>query len=78
VEEGVDDGVRAATLEECVDGGVEGQPLADAEVELVGFFEVGEDEEVVPGGEVFDGRDSVGEGVGLGEEESFAALFGGG
>ena len=62
--------MRGAVLLEGVDGGVEGEPLADAEVELAGFFEVFEDEEVVPGGEVLHGGDAVGEGVGLCEQRA--------
>ncbi len=42
------------------------------------MFEVFEDEEVVPVGVVLDGGDAVGEGVGDGDSEGFAALFGGG
>ena len=59
-------------------GLVEVEPLADAEVEFVGVFEVFEGEEVVPVGDVLDGGDAVGEDVGDGDGEGLAALFEGG
>ncbi len=48
--------MAGAALLEDVQGGVEGQPLADAEVELVGVFELFEGEEVFPVGVVLDAR----------------------
>ena len=78
MEERVVGGVAGATLLEDLEGLVEGEPLGEAEVELVGVLELFESEEVFPVGVVLDACDTVGEGVFDGQVEGFGALFGAG
>ncbi len=77
VEEWVVGVVGGAAGVEDGDGEVEVDPLGDAEGEFVFVLELFVDEPVVPGGEVLDGGDAVGEGVGDGELEGlFAGVVG--
>ena len=63
----------ARRVSRIADGKVEVDPLVDAERQFVFVLEAFEDEPVVPGGEVLDGGDAVGERVLDGELESPAA-----
>ncbi len=78
MKEGVVGVVGGAARFESGEGEVEVEPLGDAEVEGAGVFHGFEHEPVFPVGEVLDGGDAVGEGVGDGEVEGFAADVGGG
>ena len=73
MEQGIVEVVAGAARLEVADGKVEVDPLVDAEWEFVFVLEAFEDEPVVPGGEVLDGGDAVGECVLDGELEGFAA-----
>ena len=75
VEEGIVEGGRRWRSLRLSTGVSKASHSADAEMEFVVVFEVFEDEEVVPVGEVLDGGDAVGEGVGDGDFEGLAALF---
>ncbi len=70
---GIVEVVAGAARFEIADGKVEVDPLVDAERQFVFVLEAFEDEPVVPGGEVLDGGDAVGERVLDGELESLAA-----
>lgn len=78
VEKRVVSGVAGTAFLEDLKGLVEGEPLGEAEVELVRVLELFEGEEVLPVGVVLDAGDAVGEGVVDGEVEGFGAVFGAG
>ena len=75
VEEWVGDWVGLLVFFKGGDREVEAEPLADAEMKVSGAFEIFECEEVFPVGEVLDGGDSVGVGVGDGYLEGLPAFF---
>jgi len=78
VEERIIRGMAGSTLLEYLEWLVEGEPFGEAEVELVGVFQLFEGQEVFPFGVVLDAGDAVGEGVVDGEVEGFCSYFGAG
>ena len=68
--------MRRTALFQNVQRQVEIDPLGEAEVQLSAAFHRLENEPVFPVGEILHAGDAVGEGIGDGEVESFAAELG--